>query len=441
MSKDRKTHKAVHDWKSGHGLLIRGLLEFYPLGQRTEMPFHLLSREDPQVLTIGRGPSCSISIDDNEASRLHARVEPTEEGWGITDCASTNGVFINGHRLRASGLVEGAILRIGTTFFRFMTLERGAQGTSCPIVRTGLVGGPSIEAPRRILGLAAGSDLTLLLTGETGTGKEVAARHVHASGHRQSGPFVPVNCAALPAELVESELFGRTRGAYTGATHDSPGMVREAEHGTLFLDEIAELPMPHQAKLLRLLQDRRVQPVGSSQSIPVDVRFICATNSDLDRVMAKGGFRGDLYARIADLTTHLPPLRDRREDIPLLVHHLLERHGAAFDGVLPVEVVELLCCCAWPHNVRQLESAVRQALLQVDDPSMLNSSCFPEEVLESAAFGIEDQEATLLVECLRDNQGDVNKTASGLGISRSQLYRRAQRYGIQISKFRSGGPV
>ncbi len=208
----------------------------------------------------------------------------------------------------------------------------------------------------------AGRDVTVLLEGESGTGKELIARAIHYNSARAAGPFVPVNCGAIPKDLVESELFGARKGAFTGATHDRAGQFEQADQGTIFLDEIVELPPEAQVKLLRVLQDRVVTPLGGETPIPLDVRVIAATNRSLETAVAEGDLREDIFYRLNVVTISLPPLRDRRDDIPLLVRHFLEKFGQPQCKVSP-EAWDILSRGQWPGNVRQLENAIQRALV------------------------------------------------------------------------------
>lgn len=218
---------------------------------------------------------------------------------------------------------------------------------------------------------AATSDITILLQGETGTGKELLARSIHRWSSRKNKPFMVVNCAALPEQLLENELFGHERGSFTGATHMQEGKIEAAEGGTVFLDEIGDMPLSLQSRLLRLLQDREFHRVGGTHSIRADVRFLAATNKDLPRAVKEGAFREDLYYRLSMFPVTLPPLRDRQEDTPVLAHHIIEREGAR-GGVkkkpLSPGAMEALCHYHWPGNIRELENVLARAVILSDGP-------------------------------------------------------------------------
>ena len=256
-----------------------------------------------------------------------------------------------------------------------------------------LIGGSrEMRQLHHIIRLVAGRRSTVLITGETGTGKELAARALHMGGNRSAGPLVAVNCHALPESLLESELFGHVRGAFTGAFQNRIGRFEQAQGGTLFLDEIGELPIDLQAKLLRVLQEREVQRLGSSETIKVDIRVVAATNCDLPRRIEEGKFREDLYYRLNVVPLEMPPLRNRREDVPMLAAHFVEKICRAESiplKMLTREALERLCAYSWPGNVRQLENVVEMAIALSEDRRTLDAGGFqPPSAQPSAAQAI-----------------------------------------------------
>ena len=303
------------------------------------------------------------------------------------------------------------------------------------------------DAMRRVLEIvrrAAPSDAAVLLTGESGTGKELVARAIHRASDRKNGPFVAVNCAAIPAELLESELFGHVRGAFTGAVADRAGRFERASGGTLFLDEIGELPPGLQPKLLRALQEYEIEPVGG-RTKRVDVRVVAATNRVIETALASGQFREDLYYRLAVITVELPPLRQRRDDIPLLVRHFLEKHAGATLAVSDA-AMQLLLHYEWPGNVRELENAIqRMTVLRGGD--RLDVADLPEKVraggagvtgpvegvvhLPADGYSLESLEREVVVQALERNQWNQSRAASFLRIPRHVLLYRMEKYGIQ----------
>lgn len=311
--------------------------------------------------------------------------------------------------------------------------------------------GAAMQAVYRLLEQAAALDITVLLTGETGTGKELAARAIHYQSARKDGRFVAVNCGALPADLVESELFGHAKGAFTGAAGAKPGLFEEAAGGTLFLDEIGELPLPVQVKLNRALQEREIRRVGDNTPITVDVRVIAATHRDLKAEIQAGRFREDLFYRLHVFPVRLPPLRERREDVPLLAAHFLDKYGQAFHRVLSgltPAALRTLTGYVWPGNVRELENAIERAVAvsagpEVDDrdlPSELKDGregALPtdvlvkmpyREVLETARDRISRDYLTAL---LREFDGNVTHAAERAGVRRESLHRLLKRYRVR----------
>jgi transcriptional regulator with GAF, ATPase, and Fis domain len=305
------------------------------------------------------------------------------------------------------------------------------------------------DAMQRVLQMIAklaASDATVCLTGETGTGKEVLARHLHALSPRARGPFVLVDCGAVPEGLVESELFGHVKGAFTGASRSRPGRFREAEGGTLFLDEIGELPLHLQPKLLRVLQERSVQPVGAGDRVPVDVRILCATHQDLERAVAEGRFREDLYYRMGLLAIPVPPLRQRPEDIPLLADHFLARYTAAYGIGLTGftrEARQVLLDHAWPGNVRELQHRVQRSVLLAGPPFVRRRDLGLDEAAaeglpslqEARAAVVERFERAYFEQALRSAGGNVSRAAELAGISRQFCQRLLRRHGIERRRF------
>ena len=289
----------------------------------------------------------------------------------------------------------------------------------------------------------AESDATVLITGESGTGKELVARDLHDASGRASGPFVAVNCVALPEELLESELFGHVRGAFTGALHDHPGRFRQADGGTLLLDEIGDMPTMLQAKLLRCLESGEVDPVGSVAAVAVDVRVIASTNVDLDARVAAGEFREDLYYRLNVIPIHLPSLRQRPEDIPLLADHFLEEMAGT---VVTVDAAarEAMLAYPWPGNVRELKNLCRRLALLARSET-IGLAELPEairggtrgqvsaggEAIAPVATTLPEMERAMVVRALEDHHWNKSAAARALGIPRHVLLYRIQKYGIR----------
>jgi DNA-binding NtrC family response regulator len=289
----------------------------------------------------------------------------------------------------------------------------------------------------------APTDSTVLITGESGTGKEVLAKYMHQLSDRSDGPFLSINCGALPESLLESELFGHVKGSFTGAVKDRDGLLVAAEGGTFFLDEVGEMSPQTQVKLLRALQEREVIPVGSTQTIPVNVRIIAATNRDLEEQIRRGHFRTDLYYRLNVIAIHLPPLRDRRDDIPVLARFFLEKmagEGGA-PKVLSDEAMDALNAYPWPGNVRELENALERAEVLTGDSLEIPLSALPDRVREGPRERIVSEEApenppmeiierAYIEWVLRAEGGNKSRAAEVLGIDPSTLYRKISRYGL-----------
>lgn len=285
----------------------------------------------------------------------------------------------------------------------------------------------------------APSDVSVLITGESGTGKEVVADLIHTLSPRSKGPFIKINCAALPRELIESELFGSVKGAYTGAQADREGLFRQAEGGTLLLDELSEMPTDTQSKLLRVLQEKEARPVGGRTSYKLDCRVMASTNRKVEEALSEGKLREDLYYRISAISVHLPPLRDRREDIMPLALSFLKRFaaqaGRGISGFSP-EAAERLRKYDWPGNVRQLQNEVQRAVLlcegnviEAHDLSIMPSS--HEAAPDGTLSLMEAMERSAIIQMLKETKGNKLETARRLGIGRQTLYNKIKAYGIQ----------
>jgi transcriptional regulator with PAS, ATPase and Fis domain len=304
---------------------------------------------------------------------------------------------------------------------------------------------PLMQKIKDMVARVASADATVLITGESGTGKELVARAVHNLSPRASGPFVPVNCAALPEDLLESELFGHVRGAFTGAHATRVGMFQLANGGTLLLDEIAEMSSTLQAKLLRVLQSREVRPVGADRSVTVDVRVLAATNKDLTKEVEKGAFREDLFYRIQVIPIHLPPLRARRSDIPILVKHFLEKSARKYGRAVQIadDAMVYLWEYDWPGNVRELENFIERLVILSEDGhigardfppyirSFIAEKKLPYPSLSNGEVDLRDAleqfEYRLIDEALRRTNGNKTAAAQMLGLKRTTLVAKLRR--------------
>jgi DNA-binding NtrC family response regulator len=301
---------------------------------------------------------------------------------------------------------------------------------------------PAMKRVFEMLESVAGSDANVLIVGESGTGKELAANAVHAQSPRFEGPLVKINCAALPKDLIESELFGHVKGAFTGASTDKPGLLEEAHRGSLLLDEITEMPLDLQAKLLRVLEDHTVRRLGGSKIVPVDFRLICSTNLDPAVAVREGQLRQDLYFRINTVTVTLPPLRERTADIPMLAKAFLERfrakHGREIDGIDP-EAYRRLLSYRWPGNVRELEHAVERAVLVArgreitlaDLPESLQAApAASDDAAAPAPGSLAEIERASIIRALEASGWNKQAAAALLGLRRPTLYSKMRRHGI-----------
>lgn len=387
-------------------------------------------------LTLGRDPTetPSVAFGDQKMSRNHARLDRLSSGlYTLRDTESKNGTWHNGNAANGRLADHGDVIRLGDTVLIVAPFHRGDPTNASPIIGRSA----AISAVQQQIAQFAKTELTVLISGESGTGKELVAQELHRQSQRK-GPLVAVNCAAIPEQLLERELFGHKRGAFTGATGDADGYVDVARDGTLFLDEIGELPSAMQAKLLRFLETRRYSPVGSALDKPAAVRIVAATNRDLSHATVDGSFRLDLFSRLAEALIALPALRTRREDLMLLVDALLTR-----DKLDPIffnaDAVEALALHSWPGNVRELEKLLRRLHHQRSSPEPIVLRDLPEQmkhpfVLRQWGGGAPGKK--LLILLLRKHGGNVSQIADELGKDRKQVYRWLEAQGLDAELFR-----
>ncbi len=393
-----------------------------------------------------------LDVEDTWMSGVHARLGKSDEGWVARDAGSKNGTFLNGEKIDHALLADGDLLEIGSSIllFRNRVHRRFREPPDVELERTGKTPAAfatlSIPLARDFDNLArvAASDLAILLGGDTGTGKEVVARTIHEISARP-GDLVAVNCSALPESLVESELFGCRAGAFSGATVDRRGLVRAAHRGTLFLDEVAELPEASQAKLLRVLQEHEVVPLGDTEPVAADIRVIAATHQELDLLVDSGRFRRDLFARLSGYQLDLPPLRDRREDIGHLAATLLCRIAGdrAEELHFHRSAARALFAYDWPLNIRELEQALSAAVALANRSSISLEHLPP--AVRSAADHVgrrsrESHELENLRDDLRDrlerHDGNVSAVAREMGKARVQIRRWCKRCDLDPDEFR-----
>ncbi len=390
---------------------------------------------------IGTAKDADLVLTDTAVSRRHVEVRLAGPRMIVRDHSSTNGTRVDGVQVLEAVISSGALLQVGETTVRVSAVDE-------PIVIPlstkqsfgSLLGGsPAMREVFSILERVAPTEATVLVTGETGTGKELVAEAVHDASPRAEGPFIALDCGAVSASLMESELFGHVRGAFTGAIGDRRGVFEEADGGTLFLDELGELPLDLQPKLLRALEKREVRRVGESRARKINVRVVAATNRDLASEVNKGSFREDLYFRLAVVEVKLPPLRARREDIPTLVTHFVKRLRPDAPAPAP-ELLSRLAKKAWPGNVRELRNAVERVLALGGTQATSGEAAPPSDGLLGAVLampykeGLErwvgEFERAYLQEALRAAGGSVSEAARRSGVTRRHIQRLMKRHGL-----------
>jgi DNA-binding NtrC family response regulator len=411
-----------------------------------------------RVRDRGRG-YLRIFIPDAWMSSEHARLVRGEADWQLRDCDSKNGTFLDGLRVSSAQLEPGQLIEIGNTLLWFRSYPDPGPREPADVSRCDIAEATSALATlnpnlRRELSAVpriSAAAVPVLLLGETGTGKEVLARAIHTLSERPGG-FVAVNCGALPPTLIESELFGARKGAYSGAVEDRPGLIRTADRGTLFLDEIAELPESSQAALLRVLQEHEVTPVGGTRPYPVDIRIVAATHQDLAARVASGRFRRDLYARIVGFQLTLPPLRERSEDIGLLIGELLPRLAPTRCNEIRFTraAARALLRFEWPLNIRELEHALAAAIALTDGdeigleqlPANVRGTISPgtgEHEPSGPEPRLDSDEQELrgeLLRLVRAHRGNISAVARVMGKERVQIRRWCKRFGLDPEAYR-----
>jgi transcriptional regulator with PAS, ATPase and Fis domain len=421
---------------------------------------------EPGTTMIGTHPNNDVVLADDTVSRYHLELQVRRDGLKVTDLESTNGTFHGDARV-GSLFIGGAVrLRLGKhTTVEMLPVDVSIRLDDWNEESFGKVVGtsPVMRQLFALLARVAPTDATLLLEGETGTGKEAIAEAVHLASNRAASPLTVVDCAAIPANLIGSELFGHVKGSFTGAHGDKDGLIKAADGGTLFLDEIGELSIELQPQLLRVLEKREVRRIGDTRAQKVDIRVVAATHRNLKEMVKAGTFREDLYYRLAVVRAVVPPLRERPDDVVRLAHHFADQMGATFE--LSPSLVDELKRHAWPGNVRELRNVVERALSlgreginlpRVDDlvstaqPQLGargddegGAARFPlgtsEEVLdlpfkEAKGILIESFERDYLTHLLQRHRGNISRAAAEAGIDRNYIHRLVKKYNIPVDR-------
>ena len=396
------------------------------------------------VCRIGTHPSNDITLEDPAVSRFHCRLVPDRDGWRVEDSGSLNGTHLQGLNIHSAVLPADATLAIGNSRIKIQW-GKALEKTLVPMMpHFGALTGTG-RAMRKLFALlekVAASEINCFIHGESGTGKELVATEIVQRGVRADKPFVVVDCGAISPNLVESELFGHVRGAFTGADRDRIGAFEAADGGTVFLDEIGELPLEVQPKLLRALEQREIRRVGETKTRKVNVRVVSATNRDLEREVNKGSFRGDLYFRIAVITVRVPPLRERPEDLPHLIRAFLEQlDGGSNESLFGSDVLAELATHEWPGNVRELRNYVERSIvlqtarLSFNPGQGVVASSAPAAVDVNVPYKVAKEslidgfERAYVRAVIAACNGNMTKAARMAGIDRMYLHRLVQKHG------------
>jgi DNA-binding NtrC family response regulator len=398
-------------------------------------------------IVVGSGADSDLQLSDGRVSEQHLSLEPTASGFQLEDLGSTNGVIYEGSAVGSATLSIGATLKIGHSFLRIQPTSSPLEVEPSQACRFGELVGESLIMRElfAVLELASQSEATVLIEGETGTGKELAARALHEASERRKGPFVVVDCGALPENLLESELFGHMRGAFTGATDRRQGAFAKADKGTIFLDELGRISPAVQARLLRVIEERQLKPVGSDDSRAIDVRILGASRHDLDLEVADGSFRADLFYRLSVLRVKMPPLRSRREDIPSIVKAMCDSRGFV-PGPIAGPNLDRLTTQAWPGNVRELRNVIDRALAlspgandfselripggtEAENEGLSVRSDLPYSEAKDAL--LHAFERSYLADAFARNESNIAQTARAIGLDRKHLATLLKKHGLR----------
>lgn len=396
------------------------------------------------MISIGKASSNTIVIDSEYVSNFHCKLEYKNKQFYLKDLNSTNGTLLNNKKILEAPLNDGAIISVGKHNFRFSSEQSSEKIKALPVQKYhGIISqDKTMQNMFALIERMSQSDANVLIQGETGSGKELIAKAIHKVSSRAVQRYITLNCGAIAKDLIESELFGHEKGAFTSALSQRKGVFEEANHGTLFLDEIAELPLELQPKLLRVLENNEIRRVGSNKTIEINTRIIAATHQNLHECVKKGTFREDLYYRLFVVPIHVPPLRNRKEDIPLLVEHFLNEKNT-----ISKDALEQLKNHSWPGNVRELKNLIQRAQIAANDGQIENQhiNFSPLGIADKTAYEfdstlnkipkvsktLKDVEKEIILEELNTNNWNKTETAKKLGIAKSTLHEKIKKYQLE----------
>ncbi len=390
-----------------------------------------------ESLSVGASDKNDLVLQDSFVSSRHLKLTCRDGAVRVFDLGSTNGTYVNGVKVREAELEEGQVLKLGQCELRLVGEEKLESAAPKAIERFCGMVGASVEM-RELYGLlerVAPTEAGVLILGESGTGKELVARAIHGLSPRARGPLVAINCGAISPELIESELFGHEKGAFTGALRQHDGAFGQAKGGTLFLDEIGELPLELQPKLLRVLENRRYRRVGGDEELNADVRIVAATHRDLAAAVREGRFREDLFFRLFVMPMYLPPLRDRREDLPLLCEQFLREFSTSSPKRLGAEAFDKLKQHDYPGNIRELRNVLLRAVILAKGETLkAEDIVFPQEFGGGRGVALEtleEMERRLVLKALTAAAWNKAKAAEALGVAKSTLFAKIKLYDLQ----------